>query len=33
MLLGYVYVETKINNGKQIISSASHFNCHGGAPV
>jgi len=31
MLLGYVYVETKINDGKPIISSAGHFNCHGGA--
>ena len=25
MLLGYVYVETKINDGKQIISSVGHF--------
>jgi len=33
MVLGYVYGETKINNGKQIISSAGHFDCHGGSPV
>jgi hypothetical protein len=33
MILGYVCVETKINDGKQIISSAGHFNCHGSALV
>jgi hypothetical protein len=33
LLLGYVYVETKINDGKQMISSAGHFDRHGGAPV
>jgi hypothetical protein len=33
MVLGYVYGETKINNGKQIISSAGHFHRHGGLPV
>jgi hypothetical protein len=33
MSLGFVYVETKIKDGKQITSSASHFDRHGGAPV
>jgi hypothetical protein len=33
MLLGYIYVETKINNGKQSTLSAGHFDRHGGAPV
>ena len=33
MSLGYVHVETKINDEKQIISFAGHFDRHGGAPV
>jgi len=33
MFLGYIYVETLINDGKQIISSTSHFDHHGSAPV
>jgi len=33
MSLGYVHVETKINDEKQIISFTGHFDHHGGAPV
>jgi hypothetical protein len=33
VLLGYVYFETTIDNGKQITSSAGHFDRHGGAQV
>ena len=33
MLLGYFYVETYMNNGAQIVSSAGHFDHHGRAPV
>jgi len=33
VFFGYVFAETLINDGKQIISSAGHFDHHGGAPV
>jgi hypothetical protein len=33
MLVGFIYVETKTKDGKQIILSAGHFDRHGGAPV